>query len=117
MSAPRSDRRPEQENDNAGVTDSRGLTDLARRRASSWIVAALFVAVAAIAFLLYARSLRNEFVWDDPIVLNQQLQAFHSLRDIFFPPPRIPQFGRLYYRPLIVLTYVIDRKLWGDTPF
>lgn len=76
-----------------------------------------FLVVVGVALFVYSGSMTNEFVWDDPIVLGQQLQAFHSLHDIFFPPPRIPQFGRLYYRPLIVLSYVIDRWLWGDTPF
>lgn len=76
-----------------------------------------FLAVIGVALLLYAGSVSNDFVWDDPIVLNQQLQAFNSLHDIFFPPPRIPQFGRLYYRPLIILSYLVDRWLWGDTPF
>ena len=79
--------------------------------------ACLFLAAAGVGFVVYWGSLSNEFVWDDPIVLNQQLQAFHSLGDIFFPPPRIPQFGALYYRPLVMLTYAIDRWAWGDTPF
>src|SRR4029453_8822331 len=80
------------------------------------LTAGLFVLVCAVTFLVYRGSIHNEFVWDDPIVLGQQLQAFHSATDIFFPPPRIPQFGGLYYRPMILVSYVMDRALLGDTP-
>jgi hypothetical protein len=81
------------------------------------LTAGLFVAVGLVAFLVYQGSVHNEFVWDDPIVLGQQLQAFHSVSDVFFPPPRIPQFGGLYYRPMILVSYMMDRALLGDTPF
>src|SRR5262245_59499394 len=77
----------------------------------------LAIAVAVLAFLVYWGSVDNEFVWDDPIVLGQQLQAFHSMSDVFFPPPRIPQFGGLYYRPMILVSYMTDRALFGTTPF
>src|SRR5206468_1235185 len=43
------------------------------------LIPLLFTVVAVVAFLVYLGALWNEFVWDDPIVLNQQLQAFHSL--------------------------------------
>jgi Flp pilus assembly protein TadD len=69
-----------------------------------------------IGFAIHLGAVQNDFIWDDPIVLKQQLHAFHSLGDIFFPPKGIPQFGDHYYRPIGVLTYVIDRWLWGDTP-
>src|SRR5262245_29203593 len=96
----------------ADVTDGGG---------SKWkwplLTAGLFVLVCAVTFLVYRDSIDNEFVWDDPIVLGQQLQAFHSLQDVFFPPPRIPQFGGLYYRPMILVSYMMDRALLGDKPF
>lgn len=77
----------------------------------------LFCLATGTAFLVYAGGCKNEFVWDDPIVLGQQLHVFHTFGDIFFPPQHIPQFGQLYYRPLIILSYVFDRWMWGDTPF
>ena len=92
------------------------MEDRAERRAGTLLTAGLLVVVCALAFLLYYGSILNEFVWDDPIVLGQQLQAFHSAQDIFFPPPRIPQFGGLYYRPMIVASYMMDRTLFGDSP-
>jgi|GEM_PF-1065701 len=80
------------------------------------LTAGLFVVVCLVTFIVYQGSIRNEFVWDDPIVLGQQLQAFHSVSDVFFPPPRIPQFGGLYYRPMILVSYMMDRAMWGDAP-
>jgi len=58
----------------------------------------------------------NQFVWDDGIVLNQQLPGFKTLSDIFFPNFKISQISTEYYRPFIFLTYVIDLKIWGKNP-
>ena len=69
--------------------------------------------VVAVAFGLYWPTLRYGFIWDDPIVL-EQLRALHGLGDLLFPPAIIPKF---YYRPLIFLTFLIDRTLGGETPF
>ena len=77
----------------------------------------LFIIPAAVAFAVYYGALSNGFIWDDPIVLSNQLSAFRSMKDVFFPPPGIPQFGIHYYRPIIIVTLLIDRKLWGGTPF
>jgi tetratricopeptide (TPR) repeat protein len=70
------------------------------------------VAVGA-AVVVYARSLSGGFIWDDPLVL-QQLRPIQSLRDLLFPPPIIPKF---YFRPLIFVSYLLDRTLGGETPF
>ncbi len=75
------------------------------------ILAALVPVVAAIA--LYLPALRNGFVWDDPLVL-QQLRAIHSVGDLFVLPPSIPRY---YFRPLIFVTYGVDRMLDGDVPY
>ncbi len=61
--------------------------------------------------------LSNGFVWDDPVVLEDQLIAFQTVGDIFIPPPGIPHFGMHYYRPLIIASFLLDRKLSGGTPF
>lgn len=77
--------------------------------------AAMPLAVAAVlaAIATYLPALRNGFIWDDPLVL-QQLQAIHSLRDLFILPPIIPHF---YFRPLIFLSYLLDRELGGGAPW
>ena len=71
--------------------------------------AALFVVPVLAAIAVYLPALRNGFIWDDPLVL-QQLQAIGSLRDLFILPSSIPHF---YFRPLIFITYLIDRSLGG----
>ncbi len=77
----------------------------------------LFIISAAAAFAVYYNALSNGFIWDDPIVLKNQLSAFQSVTDVFFPPPGIPQFGIHYYRPTIIVTLLIDHKIWGKAPF
>lgn len=75
------------------------------------------VAVVVLAAAVYANALGNGLVWDDPIVLTRQLLAFQSLRDLIFLPRNIPQFSPDYYRPLTVVTYLIDRSIAGTSPF
>lgn len=78
----------------------------------------LFIIIASLASVaVYYNALWNGFIWDDPIVLKRQVSAFRSVKDIFLPPAGIPQFGLHYYRPLVMLTYIIDEAIWGKTPF
>lgn len=77
--------------------------------------AALLAAGAG--FVLYAATLRFGFVWDDAIVLFQQLPFFHSLADVLVPPPDIVDFQGAYYRPVVTLSYLLDRSVWGTGPF
>lgn len=67
--------------------------------------------LAALATAVYHQVADNEFIWDDPIVLNQQLPYFDSLRNVFVPPGNIPQFADHYYRPIIVISYQLDEWL------
>lgn len=52
-------------------------------------------------------------VWDDEIVQNKQIIAIDSIGKVFFPPPGIRQWSRMYYRPIITVTYLIDKALFG----
>jgi tetratricopeptide (TPR) repeat protein len=74
-------------------------------------------AVIVLAAAVYLNALANGLVWDDPIILTRQLLAFQSLRDLIFLPRNIPQFSPDYYRPLTILTYLIDHAIGGATPF
>lgn len=76
----------------------------------------LVVIVALCAVAAYQGSARNGFIWDDPIVLNQQMVAFKSIGDAFVPPQNIPQFGVFYYRPLGVVSYMFDKAFSGPNP-
>lgn len=53
-------------------------------------------------------------VWDDKIVIGQQLPAFATWRDALWPPADIEQWSPSYYRPVVVLSYMLDRALFGD---
>jgi tetratricopeptide (TPR) repeat protein len=82
----------------------------------AWQWAAPLV-VGAAAFLAYANSLGNGFVWDDYIILTRQLVVFRTAGDVLAPPRDIPQFSPDYYRPLTIATYLFDRVTGGDRPF
>ena len=74
-------------------------------------LAALVPVVAAIA--VYLPALRNGFIWDDPLVL-QQLRAIRSVGDLIVLPPAIPRY---YFRPFIFITYWLDRMPGGEVPY
>jgi tetratricopeptide (TPR) repeat protein len=78
---------------------------------------AIGAAVIVLATAVYLNALRNGLVWDDPIILTRQLLAFQSLGDLIFLPRNIPQFSPDYYRPLTILTYLIDHAIGGASPF
>ncbi len=80
-------------------------------RVSIFLVAAAVPVLAAVA--IYLPALRNGFVWDDPLVL-QQLHAIRSVGDLFVLPPIIPKF---YFRPVIFLSYLVDRTFAAEVPF
>lgn len=75
------------------------------------------LAVALTAFAVYANSLGNGFVWDDPIILERQLVVFRTAGDVLLPPRDIPQFSPDYYRPLTIATYLVDHAVGGGSPF
>jgi tetratricopeptide (TPR) repeat protein len=83
-------------------------THTAWRRYAGWLP--LLVAVAA-----YAPAPRNDFVWDDVVVVGQQLPALQSIVDAFRPPADLEQWSPSYYRPLVVLSYMADRALGGGS--
>ncbi|MCU0222546.1 MAG: tetratricopeptide repeat protein [Acidobacteria bacterium] len=69
-------------------------------------IAAVLVGLLAVAVFL--PSLHNGFIWDDAIVLDRQLPYFDGPADAFFPPAGVPQWGAHYYRPMVVLSYLLD---------
>lgn len=81
---------------------------------AAWLAPAV---IGVLAFLAYANSLSNGFVWDDPIILSRQLVVFAGVGDVLAPPRNIPQFSPDYYRPLTIATYLLDRAIGGGAPF
>ncbi len=78
----------------------------------AWQLAYALVPVGA-ALAVFAGAARHGFIWDDPLVL-EQLRHIHGALDLLVPPDAVPKF---YYRPLIFLTFLIDRALGGEAPF
>jgi hypothetical protein len=69
----------------------------------------------ALAVCIYVPTCWGQFVWDDAIVVKRQLLVFKDIGTVFFPPDHIPQWAQNYYRPVIVLTYLLDSRLYGQT--
>ncbi len=69
----------------------------------------------ALAVCIYVPTCWGQFVWDDAIVVKRQLLVFKDIGTVFFPPDHIPQWAQNYYRPVIVLTYLLDSWLYGQT--
>jgi tetratricopeptide (TPR) repeat protein len=73
----------------------------------AWLLPPLLAAA------LYAGALRAELVWDDVTVQREQIVAFHGVRDAFFPPAGVHEWATAYYRPIVMLTYMLDHALFG----
>jgi protein O-mannosyl-transferase len=93
----------------------RGAAQL--QAAGTFATALMMLAVVIVALLLYAGALRNGFVWDDRIIVDKQLAAFRTPLDLVRPPAHVPQFSPYYYRPIVVLTYLIDAAVGGGAPW
>ncbi|HJP39538.1 MAG: hypothetical protein QF483_06130 [Gammaproteobacteria bacterium] len=67
-----------------------------------------------LALVVYAPAPWGELVWDDPLVFDKQMVAFKSIGDAFFPPDDIFQWSKHYYRPVVILSYMLDISLYGN---
>ncbi len=74
--------------------------------------------VVFVALLVYANSLSNGFAWDDtnvivhnPALRGSPLSLFHGI-DTTRDYEKLP-----YYRPLTILTYLIEERIHGLAPF
>src|SRR5262245_58157597 len=84
-------------------------------RSHGWAGTVLPLAlVAGAALFATAPALRNGLFWDDAIVLSRPVAAMGSPLGAFFPPPGLPQFIPSYYRPVVFLSLLLDRALWGS---
>lgn len=75
------------------------------------------VIIFILAFIVFAPSVDNDFVWDDVIDIKNQ---YFRYQEYDFAPQFIristSDEGASYYRPLHHLSYVLDYKLWGENP-
>lgn len=65
---------------------------------------------------LYAQVLNFDLIWDDRPLFNEVLPHYQNLQDPFTLKDiyGLPAF---YYRPWIMLSYMLDRSLWGEDLF
>lgn len=63
-----------------------------------------FLAAAA----AFSPTLWFSLVWDDAAVYAQQVPYFPTLASAFRAPTNIPNFNNMFYRPGVVLTYLLD---------
>ena len=73
-----------------------------------------------VAFLVYANTLRNDFIWDDEYLIlnNSQIKSFKHLPNVFktyvgYGSENINNF----YRPIQEISNMVDYSLWGMKPF
>jgi Tfp pilus assembly protein PilF len=59
------------------------------------------------AVLVFKAVTAYDFIWDDPLVL-QQIDQMKSFGDLLVPPEVVPKF---YYRPVVFLTFLLDQSL------
>ena len=82
------------------------------RRVPPWA----WLVVCAFPLLLYAGSLRADFLMDDETIItaNTRLAPGQSPLEIFRRPEQFADFTLPYYRPLVNVSYWVDRWLWGS---
>jgi len=75
-------------------------------------------AIALVALAAYLNTIPNDFVWDDLhlIVQNERLASFENAFRAFGAPANESGLRHSYYRPLDVLTFTVDRALFGLQP-
>lgn len=73
------------------------------------------VLIAVVCFLVYSPTLFSEFCRIDDLQMVESLQktSVFSLRDVFVPG----NSGGLYYRPLLLFSFIADRFVFGLSSF
>ena len=81
-------------------------------------IAVIVIVVIVIGCLAYAPYLPNSFVWDDTLLVtgNETIRDPANAAFVFRQPLSSKHFPD-YYRPLQVLSYMLDYRLWQEQPF
>ena len=72
-----------------------------------WILPLLLTAA------VYAPAYWAELVWDDLLIVDQQLPQFVSLADAMKPSLEVAASMGHYYRPVVFLSLMLDRAIFG----
>jgi len=67
---------------------------------------------------IFIPSLKNDFVWDDTEVIEKSYYSFNPHRILSVIVPKETQAKKArYYLPTFYISVVLDRYLWGITPY
>ncbi len=79
----------------------------------------MYLVVAAVAFIIYANSLSNQFVFDDDSVVlgDQTITQLSNIPKFFTGELGFHKVIGSYYRPIVSTTYAIDYYLWKHDPY
>lgn len=77
---------------------------------------AILIIVAAV-FMVYLNALRNDFVFDDKFlcVENEIIRDVKNIPKIFGSEFQISETNTGFYRPLVILSLLVDYQIWGLT--
>ena len=77
------------------------------------IAISIFV-ITVLGFAVFANTLSGEFLWDDQalIVNNDFIKDWSYLGSIFLNPLRGNTATYRFYRPLFMVTLLLDYQLW-----
>lgn len=77
-----------------------------------------YVIIALFSFAIYANSLKNDFVFDDESVVqnNLSIQSLSNIPKYFTAEEGFHKVIGRYYRPVVSTTYAIDFYFWGLNP-
>jgi len=78
--------------------------------ARPWLVLVPLV----LAVLAHLPAFWSGLVWDDHILVDDQLPRIESLVDVLQPPAAVPNWSDTYYRPLVTLSFLLDLSGGGE---
>ena len=83
----------------------------------SVVHSAVFIAI--VAFVAFAPTLRNEFTYDDRVVVSENEAGLIALRapSVTFSSDYFALSTEATWRPLVTVSYVVDHAIWGLRPF
>ena len=79
----------------------------------------IFLLILIITTLFYVNSFRNSFQYDDQMYIEENINLKTAgLSDVFFHPSSLftPGTATGHYRPIVLLTYVMNYRLHGLNP-
>ena len=89
----------------------------------------VIILLVVITALAYANSLKNDFVWDDYLVIvdNNFVKTWNNFPAVFnktyltssdsLKSPNLTGSGETTYRPAVTISYFIDYHFWKLNPF